>query len=403
MEPRDLDAALTLSGAALEAVLADTPGCRDRVFLDSAGSSLPPTPVLDTVVGHLRREAEVGGYRAAAERADDLAEGYAVLARLLGCAPDEVALTDSATRSWLAAVDAIPLAEGDRVLVTEAEYAGNAVPLLNLAAKAGATVEPVPSGPDGTVDLDALTGLLDERVRLVSLVHVPTNGGLVNPVREVADAAHAVGALVLLDACQSLGQLPLDTAALGVDLLSGTGRKWLRGPRGTGVLVVPAHVRERLSPRLVDLRSGSWTGPGEFELREDARVFELWEHSVADRLGLIAAARYALDLGLDVIEAAVGARAEHLRAGLSALPGVRVHDQGTRRCGIVTFTVEGVGAEAVRDALAARDVTVTVTGRSSTRLDMTRRGLEQLVRASPHYFIAPSQLDAAVSAVGNLR
>ncbi|PWW62613.1 aminotransferase class V-fold PLP-dependent enzyme [Actinokineospora spheciospongiae] len=406
MEPVDLDTALTAldpDGWDAARVLADTPGARGQVFLDSAGSSLPPTPVLDTVVGHLRREAEVGGYRAAAERADDLAEGYAVFAELLGCAPDEVAFTDSATRSWLAAVDAVPLAEGDRVLVTEAEYAGNAVPLLNLAAKAGATVEPVPSGPDGTVDLDALTRLLDERVRLVSLVHVPTNGGLVNPVREVADAAHAVGALVLLDACQSLGQLPLDVGALGVDLLSGTGRKWLRGPRGTGVLVVPAHVRERLSPRLVDLHSGSWVAPGEIELRRDARVFELWECSIADRLGLIAAARYALDLGPDAIAAAVGARAEHLRAGLSALPGVEVRDQGTRRCGIVTFTVEGVAAEAVRDALRGQGITVTVSGRSSTRLDMTRRGLEQVVRASPHYFVGRSQLDTAVAAVRTIR
>lgn len=396
MEPLDLDAALA-------GVLADTPGARDQVFLDSAGSSLPPTPVLDAVVSHLRREAEVGGYRAAAERADDLAEGYAVLAELLGCAPDEVAFTDSATRSWLAAVDAVPLAEGDRVLVTEAEYAGNAVPLLNLAARAGASVEPVPSGPDGAVDLDALAGLLDERVKLVSLVHVPTNGGLVNPVREVADAAHAVGALVLLDACQSLGQLPLDTADLGVDLLSGTGRKWLRGPRGTGVLVVPAHVRERLHPRLVDLHSGTWVGPQEIELRDDARVFELWEHSVADRLGLIAAARYALDLGLDTIASAVGARAEYLRAGLSAIPGVEVRDLGTRRCGIVTFTVDGVAAQDVLASLLARDVTVTVSNLSSTRLDMTRRGLDHLVRASPHYFVSRAQLDTAISAVWNVR
>ncbi|WP_156757368.1 aminotransferase class V-fold PLP-dependent enzyme [Actinokineospora pegani] len=400
VEPGDLDAAL--AAVDTDRAQTDTPAAREGVFLDSAGSSLPPDRVVDTVVAHLRREAEVGGYRAAAERADDLAAGYGVFAELFGCAADEVAFTDSATRSWLTALDAAELAAGDRVLITEAEYAGNAVPLLTLAGRVGATVEPVPSDPDGAVDLDALAGLLDERVKLVSLVHVPTNGGLVNPVREVADLAHGVGALVLLDACQSLGQLPLRLPDLGVDLITGTGRKWLRGPRGTGVLVVPRAVRERLSPRLVDLRGGTWSGPAEVAIHDDARAFELWEFGVAQRLGLVEAARYLLELGVDAVATAVAARAEYLRAGLSTVQGVTIHDQGVQRCGLVTFTVDGAEPDAVRDALRALGVTVTVSGRPSTRLDMTRRGLTQLVRASPHYFLTRAQLDAAVSAVGTL-
>ncbi|MFL6122553.1 aminotransferase class V-fold PLP-dependent enzyme, partial [Actinophytocola sp.] len=238
----------------LDAIRSDTPGCHRGVFLDSAGSSLPPVRVLDEVINHLRREAEVGGYRAAEERLDDLEAGYAVLASALGCHPDEVAFTDSATRSWLAVFDAIPLAAGDRILCTEAEYAGNAIPLLRRAAEVGASVEPIPSDATGAVDAAALAELLDERVRLVSLVHVPTNGGLVNPVAPVVSAAHAVGALVMLDACQSAGQVPL--AGLDADIITGTGRKWLRGPRGTGFLVVRRSVLPRLRPRQVDLHSG---------------------------------------------------------------------------------------------------------------------------------------------------
>ena len=386
----------------LAAVRADTPGCRRGVFLDSAGSSLPPLPVLDEVIGHLRREAEIGGYRAHDERLPDLEAGYGLMASLLGCEPDEVAFTDSATRSWLAAFDAVPLAAGDRVLVTEVEYAGNAIPLLRRAAEVGASVEPVPSGPAGEVDVAALRDMLDERVALVSLVHVPTNGGLVNPVAEVAEAAHEVGALVLLDACQSVGQVPVRAAELGVDIVSGTGRKWLRGPRGTGFLVVRRPVLERLRPRQVDLRSGTWSSPDGYELRSDARVFELWESSTADRLGLLAAARYALDLGVDTITEAVRDRAEHLRAGLAEVPGVEVHDLGTTRCGIVSFTVAGRTPEQVRAELAARAVTVTVTGVTSTQYDMTRRDLPEVVRASPHYFVSPEQLDEAVAAVAAL-
>lgn len=385
----------------LDAVRADTPAAARGVFLDSAGSSLPPAPVLAEVIAHLRREAEVGGYRAGAERADDLTAGYAVVAQALGCEPDEVAFTDSATRSWLAVFDAVPLGEGDRVLVTEVEYAGNAIPLLHRAAEVGAVVEPIPSDATGAVDVAALRAMLDERVKLVSLVHVPTNGGLVNPAAAVAAAAHEVGALVLLDACQSAGQVPL--AGLGVDMITGTGRKWLRGPRGTGFLMVRRSVLGRLRPRQVDLHSGTWEAPDRYRLRDDARVFELWEASVADRLGLISAFRYALDLGIDAIASAVRDRAGHLRAGLAEVPGVTVHDLGTTRCGLVTFSVEGVPAAAVRDRLRDREITVTTTGVDSTRFDMTRRGLDVIVRASPHYFVTPAQLDETVAAVAGLR
>jgi cysteine desulfurase/selenocysteine lyase len=370
----------------LDAVRADTPGCRDLIFLDSAGSSLPPAPVLAEVQGHLRREAQIGGYRAAAERREDLEAGYDVLASLLGCTPDEVAFTESATRSWLSALDAIPLQPGDRVLVTEVEYHSNALALMHL----GVQFEPIPSDASGVVDVDALRDMLDARVKLVSLVHVPTNGGLVNPVRAVADAAHSVGALVLLDACQSIGQLTVRADELEVDIICGSGRKWLRGPRGTGVLVV--REGSGLRPRLIDSRAAVWEATDRYSMAADAKVFELWECSVADRLGLIAAARYALSLGIDQIAAEISARAELTRSLLSAVPGVQVHDLGRERCGIVSFSVDGREPEEVRDTLWERGVAVSLTMNTSTQFDMTRRGLSTLLRASPHYFVSPAQI-----------
>nr|WP_042185882.1 aminotransferase class V-fold PLP-dependent enzyme [Kibdelosporangium sp. MJ126-NF4]CEL16946.1 Cysteine desulfurase [Kibdelosporangium sp. MJ126-NF4]CTQ91825.1 Cysteine desulfurase (EC 2.8.1.7) [Kibdelosporangium sp. MJ126-NF4] len=377
----------------LGAVRADTPGCQDLIFLDNAGSSLPPRPVLDEVHAHLRREAEVGGYRAAAEREDDLQEGYSVLAELLGCEPHEVAFTDSATRSWLAAVDAMSLTPGDRVLVTEAEYHSNALGLLNLGIK----IEPIPSDDSGAVDVDALRGLLDSRVRLVSLVHVPTNGGLVNPVKPVVEAAHEVGALVLLDACQSIGQLPVDATDLGVDVVSGTGRKWLRGPRGTGVLVI--RDQSGLRPRLIDGKAAVWEHPDKFTVSPGARAFELWEYGVADRLGLIAAARYALELGMADIASAVAENAALTRALLAEVPGVSVHDLGREQCGIVSFAKAGRSVEEVRDRLWDKGIAVSCSYSTSTQYDMTRRGIDALVRASPHYFVSPEQIAAFARAL----
>ncbi|GLZ29712.1 aminotransferase class V [Lentzea sp. NBRC 105346] len=353
--------------------------------------------MLDEVIAHLRREAEIGGYRAAAERAEDLEQGYDVIAELVGCERDEVAFTDSATRSWLTAFDAIPLGKGDRILVTEVEYAGNAVPLLRRAEETGAVIEVIPSDHSGQVDVEALGELLDERVKLVSVVHVPTNSGLVNPAKEIADKAHEVGAIVMLDACQSVGQV--DVRGTGVDILSFTGRKWLRGPRGTGALMVRNEVRHKLHPRLVDMHGGEWTGPNEIRLRDDARVFELWEYSYADRLGLIAAAKFALDKGIGEIEREVAERAKRLREGLSAIPQVEVRDIGKRKSGITTFTVEGVEPQTVKQRLYEQNVTVSVSPGNSTLLDTTKRGLDEVVRASPHYFVTDDQIDQAVEAV----
>ncbi|CRK49477.1 Aminotransferase [Rhodococcus sp. RD6.2] len=383
-------------------VRADTPGCAGRVFLDSAGSSLPPNPVLDEMIGHLRREAEIGGYRAAAERADDLADVKGSLAQLLGAQPADLALVESASRAWADFFYSVPLASGDRILITEVEYASNAIAAFQRARSSGASVEVVPSTPIGEIDLDALHRMLDERVRLVSLVHAPTNGGLINPVREVVDLAHGVGALVLLDACQSVGQVPVDVRELGVDALSATGRKWLRGPRGTGFLYLRPELARSMEPAALDLHGAQWAEETGYRLAPDASRFEFWECSVAGRLGLGAAIRYLLDLGIDEVASAVSARAEFARTELAALPGVTVRDLGGHRSGIVSFTVEGVDPNSAREVLADSDVTVTVSGRGSTWVDMTRRGLDGVLRASPHYFNTFEDLDRLVAAVAEL-
>jgi selenocysteine lyase/cysteine desulfurase len=206
-----------------------------------------------------------------------------------------------------------------------------------------------------------------------------------------------------LDACQSVGQIPVRIGELGVDLASGTGRKWLRGPRGTGFLVARRSVADRLRPRLIDNSGASWDAADRYTLRRDARVHQLWEFGVAQRLGLIAAAEYALKLGIDEIGEQVTARAEVARAGLAELPGVTVQDIGATLGGIVTFTVAGREPTEVRDELLARGVTVSVNSAETSRLDMGRRGLDAVVRASPHYFVSPGQIEEFGSAVGSLR
>ncbi|MEO6605548.1 MAG: aminotransferase class V-fold PLP-dependent enzyme [Aeromicrobium sp.] len=383
----------------LDRIRAETPGSLHHVFLDSAGSSLPPTRVVDAEIAHLRREAEVGGYRAATERAADLAEVPRSLARVIGAADGTIALTDSATRAWNQFVAALPWAPGDRVLITATEYASNALALLQRVHRDGISVEIVPSVPSGDVDLDALASMLDDRVRLVSLTHVPSNSGLINPVQSVVELAHAHGALVLLDACQSVGHLAIDAESLGIDALSASGRKWMRAPRGTGFLYVRPDLIESLTPSAPDLRGGVWAAPDAYELVPDARRFELWEASIAGRLGLGVAADLLLELGTQEVELAILNRSQELRERLRDARGVTLRDQGEKISGIVTFTLDGIPPSEVKLALERADVTVSVSHAASTLIDMRKRGLPSVVRASPHYFVTDEQLDQMVAAL----
>jgi selenocysteine lyase/cysteine desulfurase len=256
-------------------------------------------------------------------------------------------------------------------------------------------VEAVPSEPTGLVSVPALRQALarDDRARLVVLTHVPTNGGLVNPAAEVGRACREAGVPFLLDACQSVGQMPIDVEALGCDVLSGTARKFLRGPRGVGFLYVRRTLLETLEPPFIDLHAATWTARDRFELRPDARRFENWEGNVAAKIGLAVAADYALDLGLARIRDRAFRLAALLRDRLRASPGIRVHDLGPDPCAIVTFDAASRDPVAIRDALRARGVNVSVTTAASTRLDMEARGLVSLVRASVHYYNTEEEID----------
>jgi len=261
----------------------ETPGCAEVVHFNNAGAALPPAVVTDTVVEYLRHEALVGGYEAAAAAAGRLDAVYASVARLLGAGRDDIALTDNATRSWQAVFYALPFGPGDRILTSRAEYASNAIAFLQVAGRTGAVVEVIGDDESGQLDVDELRRRVDGDVKLIAVSHVPTQGGLVNPAEEIGAVAEAAGIPFLLDACQSAGQLDLDVSRLKCDALSGTGRKYLRGPRGTGFLYVHPRLRERLEPAMLDLHSASWESPTEYVVDPTAKRFEVFGQVHVDR------------------------------------------------------------------------------------------------------------------------
>ena len=389
-----------LDADALDRLRADTPGAARVHHLNNAGSALPPQVVVDTMVDHLRREAEIGGYEAHDEAAERIDAVYASCGRLVGSDARHIALTTSATDSWLRAFLSIPLGEGDRILVSHAEYASNVLAVLAAARRLGVEVVAVPDDEAGVLDVEALRSLLDERVKVVAVTHAPSQNGLLNPAEEIGRALRESGssAWYLLDACQSIGQRPLDVDAIGADFLSATGRKFLRGPRGTGFLYASDRALT-LEPALIDLHSATWTSADSYEVADGALRFENWEKSYAALLGLGAAADYALDLGLDVTQARITWLAERIRASLDAIPGVVVLDRGEVRTGIVVFSVDGREPAEVARAIKDAGVNVSFSPASYAIRDFAGQGLTGGIRVSPHVFTDDTDLDALDTAV----
>ena len=365
---------------------ADTPACERLIHFNNAGASLMPAPVYRATLDHLALEQSIGGYEAEAAADPALEDFYDAFGALLNCDRSEIAYVENATRAWDMAFYSLPLKEGERILTTEAEYVSNFLGFLHQARRRGVEIDVVPSDASGQLDLEAMERMVTPKTKLIAITHIPTQGGLVNPAEEVGKIARRHGITYLLDACQSAGQMPLDVQKIGCQILSGTGRKFLRGPRGTGFLYVSKSILDHLDPPFIDLHAATWTDARSFELRPDARRFENWESFVAGRVGLRAAVRYALEVGLEPIRARVTMLADRLRSALARLPGIKVQDLGRVRSGIVTFTKEDEQPRAIEARLRAANINVSVSGKSSAQLDFGRRGLSEVVRSSVHYF-----------------
>ena len=383
----------------LERARRETPGCATVLHFNNAGAALMPQPVLDALQRHLQLEATIGGYEAAEREHAAVEHVYDALARLIGGHRDEIAVIENATRAWDMAFYSLRFGAGDRILTATTEYASNYIAYLQVAARTGAMVEVIPDDERGQVSVEALGRMLDARVKLIAITHVPTNGGLVNPAAAVGRVAREAGVPYLLDACQSVGQMPVDVAELGCDMLSATGRKYLRGPRATGFLWVRRAFLEQMEPPFLDLHAATWVARDRYELRPDARRFENWETYYAGKIALGVAVDYALAWGLPAIRERVYMLAGQLRERLAARPGVTLRDKGAERCGIVTFTVEGCAAALIKQVLRSEAINVSVSSYTGTRLDMEDRKLPGVVRASLHYYNSEEEIERFCAAL----
>ncbi len=372
---------------------AETRACEQIVHFNNAGSSLMPVPVADYLHEFLRLEEKIGGYETVEREHDALENFYISSARLLNCDPAEIAYAENATRAWNMAFYGMSFTAGDRILTTMSEYGSNVIAYNQQAERYGVEVVFVPDDEYGQIDVGALREMVDDRVKLISITLIPTGGGLVNPAREVGQVARDAGIPYLLDACQGVGHVPLDVKEIGCDILSGTGRKYLRGPRATGLLYVSTNVIDQLVPPFLDQHAADLISPTEYRLLPDARRFENWEQNFAGKAGLGVAIDYALDFGIESIQERIYMLADRLREGLSNIDGVTLTDLGREKCGIVTFQANQAGAEEIKKKLHQDRINVSVSDGSGSLVSFQDRGITQVVRASVHYFNSEQEVD----------
>ncbi len=383
----------------IEQLRAETKGTAQTIHFNNAGASLPPDVVVDTVIGYLQEEAVFGGYETEFKYKTQLQDTYHQIARLINAEADEIAIVENASIAWGTAFNGINFEAGDEIIISEMEYVTNLIGFLNVQKNNGVSVKVIPNDEQGDFSLAGLEAAISPKTKLIAITHIPSTSGNIVPVAEIGKIAGKYGILYLVDACQSAGQMPVDVKEIGCDMLSVTGRKYLRAPRGTGFLYVKKAAQDKLKLLFMDGSTAEWVTETDFKIREDARRFEVYEKNRALTLGLGKAVEYALNIGTDRIWQRIQYLARLMRRQLEAINGVTVHDAGSQTCGIITFSVKGFSAETLKNALAAHHINVSVGQAISTLIYMNKNQLGNVVRASVHYYNTEQEIAAACLAL----
>ncbi len=374
----------------------ETSATKNLIHFNNAGASLMPDMVVERIKSFVDEEAKLGGYETASKFANELDLFYENAAKLLNASPEEIAFTESATVAWQRAFLSIPFEKGDVIITCISEYASNYIAYLQLAQQKGIEVKVIPNDSNGAIDIDALEKAITQKVRLISICHIPTGNGLINPVEEVGKISRKNNILYLLDACQSVGQYPVDVEEIKCDFLSVTGRKYLRGPRGTGFLYARKETTNQLEPMFLDLHGAEWIASNSYQMRTDAKKYETWETNLSAKSGLSLAIDYVNRLGIENIYKQVVSLATYFRQSLASLEQIQVMDTGLYQSGIVTFISKKHSPQEIQQYLSQHKVNVSVVVASSSLLDLEERKINEAVRASVHYYNTNEEIDRVI-------
>ncbi|MDC7804073.1 SufS family cysteine desulfurase [Sphingomonas sp. BLCC-B65] len=411
--PASAAPAATLDASAIKAdfpILAEQVNGHPLAYLDSAATSQKPLAVLDAerdFLTHANAAVHRGAHTLAAEATELFEDARATVAGFVGARPEQLVWTSGATMGLNLVAYSIGNAglvrPGDEIVTTAIEHHANLIPWQELAARTGAVLRHIPAHDDGTLDMDAAASLITARTRVVAFTHVSNVLGIVNPVAELIALAQGVGAITVMDACQSAPHLPLDLPALGVDLAVFSGHKML-GPYGVGGLYGRTPVLEALPPFLTGGSMITTVTLDRAEYLPPPQRFEAGTQPVGPAIGLAAAVRYLDDIGLDRIHAHEGMLAQRMHAGLAEIPGIRLLGDaaGVERVGLWAFDVDGVHAHDAGQYLDALGIAVRVGHHCAAPLH-SRYGVTASVRASTALYNTTDDVDRLIEAVAGIR
>lgn len=383
----------------------ETPGCRHRIHLNNAGAALMPEPVIEAIREHLQLESEIGGYEAADAARDKIADAYESVAKLIGADRSNVAIVENATVAASQALSSFDFKRGDTILTTNAVYSSNQIMMLNLARRFGVEVIRAEDLPEGGVDPESIRLHIEkDRPSLLVMTWVPTNSGLVQNAKAAGEICRELNIPFLLDACQAVGQLPVNVNKLNCDFLAATSRKFLRGPRGLGFLYVSDRMLEQGHyPLFPDTHGADWTGADSFEIKPGAARFENWEFSYALLLGLGAAAEYANAIGIETAGRRARELAVYTRENLmNKIETANVLDSGQQKCAIVTAAFGDMDNEKLVDQLREAKINTSATTRGMALIDMDAKKTESALRISPHYYNTKDEIDTLIDVLIDL-
>lgn len=388
----------------IDLIRSQTKGLDGKLFFNSAGSSLMQDQVVEAMQDYLKQERMMGGYATAAINEDSVQNFYKQAALLIKCKEKNIAFTTSAGDAYNQALYSIPFKSGDIIITTNNDYISNQLSFISLQKRFNVKIVRVKDLDSGGMDTkDCLKKIETLQPKLVAITHIPTSSGLVQDIYSIAPTCKASNAYYLIDTCQSIGQLNVSVKDLSCDFLTATGRKFMRGPRGSGFLYVSDRVLdEELTPLFIDQGGAEWTEEFGFKLVDSAKRFERWEKNFAAVVGLAKAIELINEIGIKNIEKRNQSLQAFARNHLADLSTIECTDVGENLCSIITFTGKDGSINKIEELFRRNNVQYSISGINSALIDFSKRHLTQVVRISPNYFNTEQEILELVDLLKNV-
>ena len=376
----------------------DTIGCHNKIFFNNAGSSLMPSQALESMINYLQTENMAGGYDLAQAQSESINNFYKEVAILLNCRQDNIAFANSATDAYAKALSSIDFQKNDVIITTSDDYISNQIAFISLKKRFGIKLIRTKKMHNNELDFhDFEKKIKKYQPKLIAATHIPTNTGLVQNVEKIGHLCQKYKTLFLLDACQSVGQMQVDVQKIKCDFLTATGRKFLRGPRGTGFLFVSdRELRKNLEPLFIEQQGAIWTSKNEYKTIKSAKRFESWEKPIAAIIGFTTALHYLNAIGIKNIQKYNQQISLYFRQKLNKIPHLLMMDRGLQLSSIITVYPKDGSLEKMEHVLKINNICYSVATKDNAIIDFESKKVDWVIRFSPHYYNTIEEIDTVI-------